>query len=49
MGWMHYLPALWMFYEPTAIRVLVAVCLAFVVAGAVPWPSLVPAKARRRV
>jgi hypothetical protein len=28
MGWMHYLPSLWMFYSPTTIRVLIALALA---------------------
>lgn len=28
VSWLHYLPTMWMFYEPTAIRVLVALSLA---------------------
>ena len=28
MSWLHYLPTVWMFYEPTAIRVLIALALA---------------------
>ena len=31
MGWMHFLPSLWMFYGATSIRVLIALSLALLV------------------
>ena len=30
MGWMHCLPALWMFYGATSLRILTALSLALV-------------------